>query len=390
MADLLDTIAALVTPDRIQKAAAFVGESPASTQKSFSVLVPTILAGLLKLLSSSDTGASQLLSLVTRFGGDGSILNDLGALFGGGTATQTTMSTGRDALQAVFGGKLNGVVDQVASASGVTTSSASSLLNLGAPLVLGVLGREMKARGLNAGGLATLLQGQQGGLEGRIPAALSGLLGLGGPSVTSARTRSAPIEAPAAPSSGWLRWLLPLAVLALVGGWLASSSRSCGQTAEQAKQAAQRTMAKISLPGGGSLEVPEGSFNYNLARFLANPADTAVPKTFVFEDLNYQTGSAGLTPESARTVTDVVAILKAYPTAKVRLEGHTDNTGDPAANKQLSLDRAKSVRDMMVADGIDAGRLDYAGFGQERPIASNDTDDGRAKNRRTELVVVSK
>jgi OmpA-OmpF porin, OOP family len=89
-------------------------------------------------------------------------------------------------------------------------------------------------------------------------------------------------------------------------------------------------------------------------------------------------------------VTDVVAILKAYPTAKVRLEGHTDNTGDPAANKQLSLDRAKSVRDTMVANGIDAGRLDYARFGQERPIASNDTDDGRAKNRRTELVVVSK
>ena len=127
-----------------------------------------------------------------------------------------------------------------------------------------------------------------------------------------------------------------------------------------------------------------------MARFLANTADTAVPKPFVFEDLNYQTGSAGLTPESARTVTDVVAILKAYPTAKVRLEGHTDNTGDPAANKQLSLNRAKSVRDMMVANGIDAARLDYAGFGQERPIASNDTEDGRAKNRRTELVVVSK
>ena len=115
-----------------------------------------------------------------------------------------------------------------------------------------------------------------------------------------------------------------------------------------------------------------------------------MPKPFVFEDLNYQTGIAGLTPESARTVTDVVAILKAYPTAKVRLDGHTDNTGDAAANKQLSLDRAKAVRDMMIANGIDGARLDYAGFGQERPIASNDTEDGRAKNRRTELVVLAK
>ena len=83
----------------------------------------------------------------------------------------------------------------------------------------------------------------------------------------------------------------------------------------------------------------EGSFNYNLARFLGNPVDTAVPRTFVFEDLNFQTGSARLTPESTRTVTDLVAILKAYPTAKAHLDGHTDNTGDAAANKQLSLDR---------------------------------------------------
>jgi len=115
-----------------------------------------------------------------------------------------------------------------------------------------------------------------------------------------------------------------------------------------------------------------------------------VPRTFVFEDLNFQTGSARLTPESTRTVTDLVAILKAYPTAKARLDGHTDNTGDAAANKQLSLDRAKAVRDMMIANGIDGARLDYAGFGQERPIASNDTEDRRAKNRRTEFVVVAK
>ena len=115
-----------------------------------------------------------------------------------------------------------------------------------------------------------------------------------------------------------------------------------------------------------------------------------MPRTFVFEDLNFQTGSARLTPESTRTVTDLVAILKAYPTAKAHLDGHTDNTGDAAANKQLSLDRAKAVRDMMIANGIDGARLDYAGFGQERPIASNDTEDGRAKNRRTELVVLAK
>ncbi len=134
----------------------------------------------------------------------------------------------------------------------------------------------------------------------------------------------------------------------------------------------------------------EGGFNYNLARYLGDTADTAVPRTFVFEDLNFETGSAALAPDSRRVVENLVVIMKAYPSARGRLEGHTDNTGDAAANKQLSDARARSVRDSMVAGGIDAGRLDAAGFGQERPIASNDTEAGRAKNRRTELVVTGK
>lgn len=87
---------------------------------------------------------------------------------------------------------------------------------------------------------------------------------------------------------------------------------------------------------------------------------------------------------------DLIIVMKSYPTARGRLEGHTDDTGDAAANKQLSDARARSVRDAMLAGGIDAARLDAAGFGQERPIASNDTDAGRAKNRRTELVITGK
>jgi OmpA-OmpF porin, OOP family len=148
-------------------------------------------------------------------------------------------------------------------------------------------------------------------------------------------------------------------------------------------------VARIALPGGGSLEVREGSFHYNLARFLGNTADTAVPRTFVFEDLNFQTGSAGLIPKSARTVTDLVAILKAYPTAKGRLDGHTDNTGDAAANKQLSLDRAKAVRHTMIANGVDAARLDHAGLGRSARSRPTTRRTG-ARNRRTELVVVAK
>lgn len=109
-----------------------------------------------------------------------------------------------------------------------------------------------------------------------------------------------------------------------------------------------------------------------------------------FEDLNFETGSTQLTPESVATVDSLVAILKAYPSVSVTLEGYTDTTGEPTANKQLSLDRAVAVKELMVKGGIANSRIASAGYGQENPVANNDTEQGRAKNRRLELVVVKR
>jgi outer membrane protein OmpA-like peptidoglycan-associated protein len=149
-------------------------------------------------------------------------------------------------------------------------------------------------------------------------------------------------------------------------------------------------MANMALPGGMSLSLPENSFNYNLAKYLANTTDTTVPRTFVFDRLNFASGTTRLTPDSVQTVNDLAAILKAYPTAAVQLEGHTDNTGDAEANKKLSQDRADAVKELLVKGGVDGGRLSTAGYGQEKPVASNATEDGKAKNRRLELVVAKK
>ena len=90
------------------------------------------------------------------------------------------------------------------------------------------------------------------------------------------------------------------------------------------------------------------------------------------------------------TVNDLAQVLKAYPNSQVQLVGHTDNTGTPEANQTLSLDRANAVKGMLVAQGVGADRISTAGFGQDRPVASNDTEEGRARNRRTELNVTRK
>ncbi len=153
---------------------------------------------------------------------------------------------------------------------------------------------------------------------------------------------------------------------------------------------AMRKLSELQLPDGVKISVPEGSFNFSVANWLASATDTSVPKRFLFEDLNFETGSTGLTTESNATVNSLVAVLKAYPSVSVALEGHTDNTGDPIANKTLSVDRAVAVKELMVKGGIPASRITSAGYGQENPVAPNDTEQGRAKNRRLELVVLKR
>jgi outer membrane protein OmpA-like peptidoglycan-associated protein len=165
-----------------------------------------------------------------------------------------------------------------------------------------------------------------------------------------------------------------------------------GRAREAGRQAvtmAQNALSSISLPGGVNISVPTGSVNYNLARFLADGSQTA-PQTFVFDHLNFEEASTQLTADSQGTVNNLSAILKAYPNAQVQLSGHTDNTGAPDANQKLSLDRANAIKQLLVNSGVAADRIATNGYGQDRPIASNDTDEGRAKNRRLELTVTQK
>ncbi|MEO5695085.1 MAG: OmpA family protein, partial [Usitatibacter sp.] len=107
---------------------------------------------------------------------------------------------------------------------------------------------------------------------------------------------------------------------------------------------------------------------------------------FIALYINFDTGKWDLKDDGKATVAEIVKMLKTAPTLKIGIEGHTDNVGQAAANKTLSEKRAQSVMNAIVAGGIDAKRLSSAGFGQEKPVADNRGEEGRAKNRRVELV----
>lgn len=107
---------------------------------------------------------------------------------------------------------------------------------------------------------------------------------------------------------------------------------------------------------------------------------------FIALYINFDTNKAAIRPESKTIVDQVVKLLKDNPALSVSIEGHTDNTGDPAKNKALSKQRAESVIAALVKHGISAKRMSAAGWGQEKPLGDNKTEEGKAKNRRVEIV----
>jgi OOP family OmpA-OmpF porin len=107
---------------------------------------------------------------------------------------------------------------------------------------------------------------------------------------------------------------------------------------------------------------------------------------FIALDIHFDTGKSTIKPESNGIIEQIVQLLKDNADLKLNVEGHTDNVGDPKSNLKLSDERAKSVVAALTKAGIQASRLTAAGYGQDRPVADNRSEEGRAKNRRVELV----
>ena len=377
--NLLENITSYLTPDLLNKASAFVGETPAGTSKAMTAIIPMLLnkfAGL----ASTPSGANQLTDMLRVGGSDGSVLNNLSGLFSGAGSTAGVLSQAREILGTILGNSAGPLSSAVSTFSSITSNSAGSLMALAVPLILGVFGKLKSTQSLTSNGLANLLLGQQASFASAVPASITSAMGAQDVQGLRSVTVAPEVRRPAGPRIWPLLLILPLLALGLY-----AYLHSRGPTASDAV-----AMEQVQLCNGQSLSLLRDSFNYNLARYLATGDPAALPKTFVFDHLNFDSGTTTLTPESRNTVNDLIVVLKACPTAQVQLAGHTDSTGDPAANQTLSQNRADAVRAILVTNGISADRMTTMGYGQDRPIASNDTDEGKARNRRTELVVLKK
>lgn len=118
-----------------------------------------------------------------------------------------------------------------------------------------------------------------------------------------------------------------------------------------------------------------------------NPDDDVVKVgvAMVLEGITFETGKSTITPESESTLQKALKTLTTYPDIFVEVSGHTDNVGNSKSNQKLSQQRADAVKDWLIKNGIDAGRLTAVGYGSAKPIVANDTKENKAKNRRIEF-----
>jgi OOP family OmpA-OmpF porin len=232
---------------------------------------------------------------------------------------------------------------------------------------------------------------------------------------------------------GFLKWLIPLLII-LVGAWWIMGRSGCNKSSvsntadslsakvdsmgsridsagtavktgaeavtgaiagklNEAGDFVRDLGAKITkkLADGTEISIGENSVENRLISFIENK-DKPVDKTtwFTFDRLYFETGKSTLKPESQEQLKNITAILKAYPNVRLKMGGYTDNTGDAAVNKKISNERANAAVQELVKLGVDAKRLEAEGYGPEHPIASNDTPEGRAENRRIDIRVIQK
>lgn len=361
------------------------------------------------------------------------------------------LNKGTELLRSVLGGNYTSAVEGVSQQAGVRPATTSSLMSMAVPVVLGLLGKHSADNNLDANGFGSYLNSQQGSIMGALGSLPSGLgsilsgLGLGaattglgnaastatqgvGNTVSAAADRTGDavrntardVEAAVKSPNRWPWILLLLLGLAALFFFLRGCDNKPEAPAPTTAPPVADTVAaapaaaptgrydaasgnyiydtgsntEIKLSDGTVLNVGNNSVEARLFNFL-NDANQTVSddKTQGWMSLDrvyFNTAKSTLTAESQAQLKNVAAILKAFPTAAIKFGGYTDNVGKADMNLTLSADRANAARKAVMDAGTDAGRVAAEGYGQEHPIAANDTPEGRAQNRRVDVRVTRK
>lgn len=448
--NLLDMLKTQVTGSLAKQASDFLGEPEENVTSGLENIFPALLGSIINK-SSEPSGNSDLIDIIA--GLDMDMLSDIGSLFGGGSnGVNGLLNSGGGIVESLLGNKTGGLIEIISKLSGLKSGSSSSLLKMAAPFLLGVIGKQIKGKGLSF--LSDLLMSQKDHVQSTLPSGIGHLLGFSDVaknavgSITTAtenaitetsnivkETASANRDQKGKPSievsnnkGGWIKWVIPLILIAILLSWGIQSGWFDGTTKDAIENEAE-SVSNVENKSGEATNLivkktnkgtdastsndietvsnyaktafsiinETGKMALDNVTFAANSAGTQMMNyinegfkgdgKFTFKNLTFDIGSAKITNSSVGEVDNLAFILKAYPNVKIKINGHTDNQGEANNNKILSEARAMAVKGRLIEQGVDRNRIIAAGYGSEDPIATNETEEGRAKNRRIEVTI---
>ncbi|MBS3960868.1 MAG: OmpA family protein [Sandarakinorhabdus sp.] len=392
MSGLLETLRGAITPEITAQVADLFGESPDAAASGLGAILPTLLGAL--AIRTGHEGIADVMRM-TEIGLDGdNPLDDLGATLSGPAARGALMEHGASIATELLGGQFAPVAAAISGQSGLRSDTVASLIRLGAPLAMGAIARVLGNQP-TAQGITDLLEAEGPAITAALPPGLRELLTPLAAAQTPLHGTLLASTAGAAASAGrWLPWLLgSMLVFGIFVGLRGCQERGDDRAAMPGPTTvivteAPREVMEVVLPDDTRLKLESGHVGFELVRFLQS-ADPA-PRSFRFEDIVVQGGSDTLDESSAAAVRTVATIMRAFPTMTARIIDHTDSQGDAATNQALSERRARAVETLIEASGIADERIDSEGRGQTEPIATNETAEGRAQNRRTVILVLTR
>jgi outer membrane protein OmpA-like peptidoglycan-associated protein len=401
---LINSVKSVFTDNLLAKFSVLLNETQGNIQKAVQAAIPIVLTEVLHQAGSPE-GATKIGNLSKQAAGNDFFgqLHELNVSSGSLVTGSVLLKKGSDSAGSLLGGRKDIVINEISRYSGASSPSASFIAGVVSFASLDSIGRQMTAGSMDAKGLALWLDTQRESIMHAIPPGLEVKTPLGirrYPREKAVRTRRTRVLSVA------LGVIVLFAAIFLIFFWpnkhsdaaVAANPADTVATAPARAGTPHDTVHteafRVTLPNGRVLDVYQGGMEDQLVTFLDDPNAKLHKKNgnwFNFTKIDFASNSAKLLLESEVQLKNIVAILTAFPKAKIKIGGYSDNTGDYAVNVRLSQERADNIYAKLIDLDTKPSQLTGAkGYGPKYPVGDNATAVGRNMNRRMSIDVVAK
>ena len=400
--NFLETVKNYFSGELPNQAANSLDESSKNISTALEMAIPTSMAAILHKANSSESGSNEIFNLSREAVQHLDATPNVGHLQG--------FDEGDLDITNVLGHKQHDIATVISKYSGISKMSVEKLFSLVLPVALGFLGRHAVQNNLSSGELTNYLKGEKNNILSAVPPEVSALPGFfnfsgPGPHITAATHEI--VE-----RKKQRTWVLPIIVIIAAVAlliWLSRRPNSLENNSVRVDTTnvistdtisgsainipPAKENIKVQLPNGKELDAYKGGIEDQLVTFLKSDwkslsSDSLKNRWFDFDNLNFNTGNATITPGSEKQLDNIAEVLKAFPDAKIKIGGYTDVSGDAAVNKKLSQDRADAAKNALVKRGVGNQVISAEGYGSQYATrAATAPDEERALDRHVSVSV---